>query len=204
MYGLSEEEIEIVENSLNMGKKKKEKQQEKFNHDWSEYRNSVSENKNKSQDDFEKYINLLASGGIIVSLTFLEKITAVVKIEYIIFYLIGLLLLVVTLISNLYSHHKSIQDSDSIIKEIDEEKYEDIFKNIDKRNKPINLLNITSIWSLIIGTILILTFVSINLFAMNDNQKPRPSDSPRQHPKPQTEEKGRTNPSPPRTNPAES
>lgn len=111
-------------------------------------------------------------------------------------------MLVVTLISNLYSHHKSIQDADSIIKEIDEEKYEDIFKNIDKRNKPINLLNITSIWSLIIGTILILTFVSINLFAMNDNQKPRPSDSPRQQPKPLTEEKrGRTNPPPPRTNP---
>ena len=171
-----------------MGKKKEHKQQEKFNQGWWEYRNSVSANKNKSQDDFEKYINLLASGGIIVSLTFLEKIAAVVKIEYIIFYLIGLFLLVVTLIS--------------IIKEIDEEKYEDIFKNIDKRNKPINLLNITSIWSLIIGTILILTFVSINLFAMNDNQKPRPSDSPRQQPKPLTEEKrGRTNPPPPRTNP---
>lgn len=185
-----------------MEKKKEQKQQEKFNQAWLEYRNSVSENKNKSQDDFEKYINLLASGGIIVSLTFLEKITAVVKIEYIIFYLIGLFLLVVTLISNLYSHHKSIRDSDSIIKEIDEEKYEDIFKNIDKRNKPINLLNITSIWSLIIGTLLILTFVSINLFAMNENQKPSPSDNPRQNPKPLTEEKrGRTNPPPPRTNP---
>lgn len=37
---------------------------------------------------------------------------------------------------------------------------------------------------------------------MNDNQKPRPSDSPRQQPKPLTEEKrGRTNPPPPRTNP---
>ena len=115
-----------------MGKKKEHKQQEKFNQGWSEYRNSVSANKNKSQDDFEKYINLLASGGIIVSLTFLEKIAAVVKIEYIIFYLIGLFLLVVTLISNLYSHHKSIQDADSIIKEIDEEKYEDIFKNLFK------------------------------------------------------------------------
>ena len=186
-----------------MGKNKEKKQQEKFKQDWSEYKNSVSENKNKSQDDFEKYINLLASGGIIVSLTFLEKITAVVKIEYIIFYLIGLVLLVLTLISNLYSHHKSIQDSDSIIKEIDEEKYEDIFKNIVKRNKLINLLNITSIWSLIIGTTLILTFVSINLFAMNENQKTSPNDNPRQNPKPLTEEqRGRTNPQPPRTNPS--
>lgn len=186
-----------------MKNKKEKKQQEKFEQYWLGYRNSVSENKNKSQDDFEKYINLLASGGIIISLTFLEKITAVVKIEYIVFYLLGLFLLVLTLISNLYSHHKSIQDSDLIIKEIDKEKYDDIFKNIDKRNKPINLLNTASIWSLIIGTILILTFVSINLFAMNENQKPSPSDNPRQNPKPLTEEKrGRTNPPPPRTNPS--
>lgn len=177
--------------------------EEKERQDWIEYRNAVSDNKSKSQDDFEKYINLLASGGIVLSLTFLEKITSLVKIEYIVFYLIGLILLVLTLISNLYSHHKSIQDSDSIIREIDEKKYEDIFKNIDERNKLINILNLTSIWSLIIGTILILTFVSINLFVMNENQKPSPGQNPSQNPKPLTEEKrGRTNPPPPRTNPS--
>lgn len=183
-------------------KDKKQTNENSTQNGWEEYRNAVIENKNKSQDDFEKYINLLASGGIIISLTFLEKITAVVKIEYIFFYLLGLFLLVLTLISNLYSHHKSILDSDSIIKEIDEEKFEDIFKNIDKRNKPIKLLNEISIWSLIIGSVLILTFVTINLLAMNENQKPSPSDNPRQNPKPLTEEKrGRTNPPPPRTNP---
>ena len=184
-------------------KDKKQTNENSTQNGWEEYRNAVTENKNKSQDDFEKYINLLASGGIIISLTFLEKITAVVKIEYIIFYLVGLVLLVFTLITNLYSHHKSIEDSDLIIKEIDEEKYEDIFKNIERRNKPINLLNKTSIWSLIAGTILILTFVSINLVAMNENQKPSPSDNPRQNPKPLTEEKrGRANPTPPRNNPS--
>ena len=181
-----------------MGKKKKQKQQEKFNQDWSEYRNSVSENKSKSQDDFEKYINLLASGGIVLSITFLEKIITVDKTICKALYVIGLVLLIVTLLSNLYSHHKSIKDSDSTIQEIDEEKYDDVFTNIGSRNKSINCLNVISIWSLIIGIISILTFVSINLFNMNDNQKPRPSDSP----KPQTEEKGRTNPTPPRTNPA--
>jgi hypothetical protein len=183
-------------------KDKKQSNKNSTQNGWEEYRNAVIVNKNKSQDDFEKYINLLASGGIIISLTFLEKITAVAKIEYLIFYLSGLILLVFTLVSNLYSHHKSNLDSDLIIKEIDEEKFEDIFKNIDKRNKPINLLNKISIWSLIIGSVLILTFVTINLLAMNENQKPSPSDNPRQSPKPLTEEKrGRTNPSPPRTNP---
>ena len=48
-----------------------------------------------------------------------------------------------------------------------------------------------------------LTFVSINLLAMNENQKPSPSQSPSQNPQPLIEEKrGRTNPSPPRTNPS--
>ena len=44
--------------------------EEKERQDWIEYRNAVSDNKSKSQDDFEKYVNLLASGGILMSLTF--------------------------------------------------------------------------------------------------------------------------------------
>ena len=178
-----EEEIETIDPAIEEG--------------WNEYRNAVTENKNKSQDDFEKYINLLASGGIILSLTFLEKIATIVKIEFIWFYIIGLILLVATLLSNLYSHYRSIQDADLIIKEIDDKKYEDIFKNSDARNQKITLLNKTSIWSLIIGAFLILTFVSINLYIMNNNQKPTtPRENPTQHPKPLTEETGRTNPSP--------
>ena len=50
--------------------------------EWIEYRNSVSENKCKSQDDFEKYINLMASGGFILSLTFMEKIVTIDKAIY--------------------------------------------------------------------------------------------------------------------------
>lgn len=75
-----EEEIETIDPAIEEG--------------WNDYRNAVTENKNKSQDDFEKYINLLASGGIILSLTFLEKIATIVKIEFIWFYIIGLILLV--------------------------------------------------------------------------------------------------------------
>lgn len=55
--------------------------EEKERQDWIEYRNAVSDNKSKSQDDFEKYINLLASGGIVLSLTFLEKIIPLIKLH---------------------------------------------------------------------------------------------------------------------------
>ncbi len=47
--------------------------EEKERQDWIDYRNAVYDNKSKSQDDFEKYMNLLASGGIVLSLTFLEE-----------------------------------------------------------------------------------------------------------------------------------
>ena len=171
--------------------------EEKERQDWIQYRNAVSENKSKSQDDFEKYINLLASGGIVLSLTFLEKIITVDKTTFKVFYIIGLILLVATLLSNLYSHYKSIKDSDLTILEIDEKKYDDIFKNIEKRNKIINRLNRTSIWSLIIGVIFILTFVTINLFNMSDKTTPRPTTQPA----PSTEEKGRTIPQPPQSRP---
>lgn len=171
--------------------------EEKERQDWIDYRNAVYDNKSKSQDDFEKYINLLASGGIVLSLTFLEKIITVDKTICRAFYVIGLILLIVTLLSNLYSHYKSIIDSDLTIQEIDEKKYEKVFKNIKKRNTIINRLNRTSIWSLIIGVVFILTFVTINLFNMSDKTTPRPTTQP----VPSTEERGRTIPQPPQSRP---
>ncbi|MFV8339614.1 hypothetical protein ACNQGL_10120 [Flavobacterium sp. LB3P21] len=181
-----------------MGKKKEKIDYEVIRQEWIEYRNSVTENKSKSQDDFEKYINLLASGGLVLSLTFFEKIVPLNKAIFKPFVIAGMFLMVLTLLSNLYSHYKSIVDSDTTIKEIDEEKFEEIFKNIDVRNKTINRLNKISIWSLIIGAISLITFVTINIYNMdNSNQGNKPR--PQQPPKPLTEEKrGRITPPPPK------
>ena len=176
------------------------KEENKIRQEWIEYRNSVSDNKSKSQDDFEKYINLLASGGLLLSLTFMEKIVPVDKSICKFLIVSGMFLMVVTLLSNLYSHYKSMLDSDATIKDIDKENYDDIFKNIEKRNKVINRLNRISIWSLIIGIILIISFATINIYNMSDsNQNTKPT--PSQQPKPLTEEKGRTTPPPPQNKP---
>jgi hypothetical protein len=171
--------------------------EENIRQEWIEYRNSVLENKSKSQDDFEKYINLMAAGGLILSLTFLEKIVSLDKAIWKSLVIIGMYLMVVTLLSNLYSHYKSILDSDSTIKDIDEENYKEIFKNIEKRNKLINRLNMISIWSLIIGIFSLITFASINIYNMNNNPRPTPT----QQPSPSTIEKGRTMPAPPQNKP---
>ncbi|OXA80804.1 hypothetical protein SAMN05444397_103292 [Flavobacterium aquidurense] len=175
---------------------------EKIRQEWIEYRNSVLDNKSKSQDDFEKYINILASGGLVLSLTFFEKIVPLTQAIFKPFVIIGMFLMVITLLSNLYSHYKSIIDSDSTIKEIDEEKYNDIFRNIDKRNRKINRLNQVSIWALIFGIMCLIIFVAINIYHMNnDNQKVQERPN---HPSPSIErqEKGRTTPPPPRNNPS--
>lgn len=166
-------------------------EKEKIEQEWIDYRNSVIENKTKSQDDFEKYINIMASGGLVLSLTFLEKIVSLDKAIWKSLIVIGMYLMVVTLLSNLYSHYKSMLDSDATIKDIDQKEYDTIFKNIEKRNKKINLLNKVSIWSLIIGIFLLITFVTINIYHMNHKPKTAPQ------PKPATEEKGRTITPPP-------
>lgn len=79
---------------------------ETIRQEWIEYRNAVTENKSKSQDDFEKYINILASGGLVLSLTFFEKIVPLEKAIYKPFVITGMFLMVLTLLSNLYSHYK--------------------------------------------------------------------------------------------------
>lgn len=165
------------------------------------YRKSVEDNRNKSQDDFEKYINLLASGGLVVSLMFIEKL--VENKIFIIFnwiFIIGLIGFVCTLLMNLISHKKSINDSNYILDtlgfDIDKLEDKEFLKEVSDRNRSIDILNKLSIVSLIIGVFSILIFFTINFFNMSDQKpKPQPQQSP---PNPLTEEKGRTNPTPAR------
>ncbi len=167
------------------------------------YRKSVEENKNKSQDDFEKYINIMASGGLVISLMFIEKLVEnkIIIISSWLF-ILGLIGFVCTLLINLISHNKSINDSSYILDNIgfDINKFEDknFLNEISKRNNKIDLLNKVSIGSLITGVFAILIFFTINFLNMS-NQEPKPKPQPQQNPPmPLTEEKGRTNPTPAR------
>lgn len=176
--------------------KKKDKIIEK---EWIDFRNSVYETKSKSEDDFEKYINLLASGGLAITIAFFDKIVDINKAENIALIIIGWILLVLTLLSNLISHYKSISYSQKTIDEIEEKKYDDVFSNLKNRNKTIKFLNGFSIVSVIIGITSIIVFVTLNLIIMDNNQKPTPKP---QTPKPLTEEKGRVINNPPQSKPS--
>lgn len=178
---------------------KSEKQQELELEYISNYRKSVEENKNKSQDDFEKYINLLASGGLVISLMFLEKLVEnKINSNGNWLFVIGLIGFVSTLLINLISHKKSINDSNYILETLgfDTSKTddEDFINEVSRRNKVLDTWNKLSIGSLIIGALTILMYFTINFLNMS-NQQPKPQPTP---PKPHTEEKGRTNPMPTR------
>ncbi|MFM9402641.1 hypothetical protein ACKLNQ_11970 [Myroides odoratimimus] len=167
---------------------------------WEDYKIAVNNTKAKSEDDFEKYLNLLATGGIVLGFTFMEKIFSLTTISHIYTMLFGLVCLVFTLVLNLFSHFKSIEHSNHIINEIDNKDYDNLIENTVRRNKFLGRLNKMSIFLFFVGTLLIMIFVVINLYNINEekmNEKPQvvnkvdiPDNS-----------SGRTNPSPPSVKP---
>ncbi|WP_338840813.1 hypothetical protein [Flavobacterium ginsenosidimutans] len=172
------------------------KKKDTVKNEWIEFRNSVYETKSKSQDDFEKYINIIASGGLGITIAFFDKIVQIDKATCLWIMVCGWVLLAITLLVNLFSHFKSVQYMEFTISEINDEKYEEVFTNVEKRNKIINWFNLVSLTSLIIGVLAIISFVTINLYIMSNDRKPVYPQ------KPIPEEKGRKIPSPPVSRPS--
>lgn len=162
------------------------------------FRNSVEFNKNKSQDDFEKYINLWSSGGVVISLVIAGKlIEHSLEVTFKVLFILGLISFLITILSNLYSHNKSIKDSDYILtgaQNYDQLFDEDFAEKNAKNNRTVTLLNDISLFSFVTGIICILAFVTINFLNMSNENTPK--QNPPKDPKPLTEEKGRTNPVP--------
>lgn len=146
-----------------MGKKKKKKENIRIENEWNNFRNSVYETKSKSQDDFEKYINVIASGGIALTIAFFDKIVKIETAGYIWIIIMGWILLVITLLSNLISHYLTIQYAVKTINEINDKLYDSIFNNVKIRNKRTTILNIISIIALFTGIASIITFIILNI-----------------------------------------
>lgn len=133
--------------------------------EWKEYRLSILEQKSKSEDDFEKYITFIASGGLGLTLTFIDKIVSVKESICKWTLIVGWFCLAMTLFVNLLSHYLASKHNSKTIQEIDDDlPYEDLVTNIDKRNGLVSKLNLLTIFSLGIGIVFILIFVTINLY----------------------------------------
>ena len=142
-----------------MAKSKKEIEQ------WKEYRISLLEEKGKSDDDFEKYITFIASGGLGLTLTFVDNISPLKESICVWIIILGWFSLGTTLFVNLLSHYISSSNNTKAIQDIDDNlSYEDIVDNIDKRNLVVSKLNLSSIIALGFGILCILIFTTINAY----------------------------------------
>lgn len=130
-----------------------------------EYKASILEQKSKSEDDFEKYITFISSGSLIITLTFVDKISPLEISIYKSTLIIGWCLLAITLLLSLISHYISSFYNGKTIQDINSNTpYDELIKKIKKRNRKISILNICSIISLGIGIFSILIFASINAY----------------------------------------
>lgn len=135
---------------------------------WEEYRTSLLKQKVKSDDLFEKAITFISSGALALSITFHDKIVPVENVICPILIAVGWFFLIITLFLNLYSHYKSSKSTDSSINEINQVitykmKYEEYDKKLEKRNTVINKLNEGTIWSLGLGLLFLVVYITINI-----------------------------------------
>lgn len=153
-------------------------------------REALQKIKEKSEDDFEKYITYISAGGLGLSLTFIEKISPFSKSVALFTLVLGWGFLALTLLVNLLSHFYSKKLIDKSIDDIDNN-VENLRERIDDRNKRIDRINIGSIITLILGISLLITFVSFNAYNMakqkESQEKPLQQDY---------EKRGRTIPKP--------
>lgn len=151
--------------------------------------------KEKSEDDFEKYITYISAGGLGLSLTFIEKVVPFEKSISLWTLVFAWALLALTLLVNLLSHFYSKKLLDKSIDDIDND-VPDLIEKINSRNKKIDNVNIGTIISLTFGIVFLISFVSLNAYNMA-KQKKVPQENAQQKPLQQDCEKlGRTIPKP--------
>ena len=161
---------------------------------WEKFRGETAKVKEKSEDDFEKYLNVFGSGGLLVGLTLLSKLVEThIRYQFQWMLILGSILFLACLLSNLLSHYMAIHNNDKNINDIDTQ-CEELWTNFERRNKNIAYVNRTSLGSIISGTILITLFLILNINTMAKQQQ-TPQEKPKNSqsdPKPSSENKGRT------------
>ncbi len=157
----------------------------------------------KSQEAFEKQLSYLSAGALAFSILFIQNVIKDIAHSTLKWsLLLSWILLSITLVVNLLSHHLASKNTFKSIKEIDDGNYDS--ELVNKRIKQINFLNTSTLISFFFGILLLIMFVILN--SMNDEiNNPKtdlqkgytPTAGPQSnHPKPQTGQ----NPTPPPAN----
>lgn len=135
-------------------------------------RNAFQRIKEKCEDDFEKQITYINAGALGLTFTFIEKIVPFSKAINLWLLIIGWLFLIWTLLVNLGSHYFSKYQIDKTIDDMDNN-IPNLHLIINKRNKVIDKINMSTILSLILGIFFIIVFVYTNAINMAKQDKPQ-------------------------------
>lgn len=126
------------------------------------YRQTLLESRSKSEDDFEKYITYISAGALGLSFSFIDKIVPLAEASHLWAMIVGWILLVLTLLGNLFSHFLSKKFTDKTLADFETIDSDQLSHNIDSRNNIIEGINVTTIITLVLGITAILLFVALN------------------------------------------
>jgi len=105
-----------------------------------------------SEEWFDKNLNFITGGAILLSITFLDKVVpnreAVWKWTLVAAWFIPVL----ALIFNLIAHRRSSHNQMITLVELDRDENEDVaFKNAQERNRRMDYLTLGAMWSMVCG-----------------------------------------------------
>lgn len=123
---------------------------------------------NKSNEHFEKQLSFISGGALALSFIVIEKVLKEffdTKCKWIL--IIGWILLMLTLLLNLFSHKKAIEyhgkTYENINDHLTDQKTEYDYKGIVARNNKIGKINTVSLVLLSLGLLSLIFYTSINL-----------------------------------------
>src|SRR5690606_25594032 len=126
-----------------------------------------------SENDFEKNLIYITAGTLILSLTFVEKVTPLPEAIHVWMIITSWGFLAASLILNIISHWFSINRVISFEKILIDTEISgnEINERIDKENNQIQILNTATLGTMIVGIIFLVLYCSFNTVNMSQKEK---------------------------------
>ena len=138
-----------------------------------DYKKELIKVHEKSQESFEKQLSYISAGGLSLSMIFIDKVVKNIdQSNYKWLLALSWILLGITLVVNLISHSISAKNTYKTLEEIENDKFN--YEEVIKRHKSGSRINDFCTYSLLIGILLLISFVTINLYMTHSIDHPKP------------------------------
>lgn len=136
--------------------------------------------KENSENDYEKNLMYITAGTLVLSITFLEKITPIEDAIYLPIIVVSWSALCLSIGLNLFSHWLTNRHAENLEKSFINENINlsEVNSRIDKNNIIMAWINGTTLTALLIGIICLVLYCSINILTMSkkvNNSIPTPA-----------------------------